>query len=68
MKVDPLIDFSSGYIQRSIDMFPKQGSKAPWRAYNNYMKDVWAVAYGTMSDPALEFARRGAVSRPSSIR
>ena len=27
----PIIDFSSGYVQRSIDKFPKQGSKAPWR-------------------------------------
>src|SRR5262249_35866362 len=27
----PFIDFSSGYVQRSIDKFPKQGSKAPWR-------------------------------------
>ena len=27
----PFIDFSSGYVRRSIDKFPKQGSKAPWR-------------------------------------
>jgi cation diffusion facilitator CzcD-associated flavoprotein CzcO len=65
VKVDPLIDFSSGYIQRSIDLFPKQGSKPPWRAYNNYLKDVWAVAYGSMSDPALEFGKSGAVTRQS---
>jgi cation diffusion facilitator CzcD-associated flavoprotein CzcO len=65
VKVDPFLDFTSGYIQRSIDMFPKQGSKSPWRSYNNYMLDVWTVAYGSMTDRALEFGKAGAVTRPS---
>ncbi len=36
----PFIDFSSGYVLRSIDKFPKQGSKAPWRLYQNYARDI----------------------------
>ncbi len=27
----PLIDFTSGYVQRAVAEMPKQGSKAPWR-------------------------------------
>ena len=26
---EPFIDFSSGYVMRSIEKFPKQGSRAP---------------------------------------
>ncbi|MEO8798524.1 MAG: NAD(P)/FAD-dependent oxidoreductase, partial [Polyangiaceae bacterium] len=26
----PLLDVSSGYVQRALDQMPKQGSKAPW--------------------------------------
>src|SRR6202035_4631158 len=38
----PFIDFSSSYVQRSIHLFPKQGSKAPWRLYQNYALDILA--------------------------
>ena len=60
IKSEPLLDFTSGYIQRAIDTFPKQGSKAPWRSYQNYMLDVWTVAYGSITDDAMAFARRPA--------
>src|ERR1700689_4091791 len=30
---EPLIDFSSGYIHRAIDQFPRQGSKKPWGSF-----------------------------------
>ncbi|MGH7819090.1 MAG: flavin-containing monooxygenase, partial [Candidatus Binatia bacterium] len=36
----PFIDFSSGYVQRAIHKFPKQGSKRPWRLYQNYALDI----------------------------
>src|SRR5690606_8410432 len=32
----PLLGLASGYIQRAIDAFPRQGSKAPWRVHQNY--------------------------------
>ncbi len=32
------IDFSSGYIRRSIDKFPKQGSKTPWKVMDDTMR------------------------------
>jgi cation diffusion facilitator CzcD-associated flavoprotein CzcO len=57
VKPQPFIDFSSGYVLRSIDKFPKQGSKAPWRLYQNYPRDILSLRYGTLEDGALEFSR-----------
>ena len=35
----PLLDLSSGYIQRAIDQFPRQGDRGPWRVRQNYLLD-----------------------------
>ena len=59
---DPMLDFTSGYVVRSIQEFPKQGRQLPWRSYQNYMVDVWTVAFGSIEDGALEFGRRPAPS------
>jgi monooxygenase len=63
VKPEPLIDFSSGYIQRAIDQFPRQGSKKPWRLYQNYVRDLVSLRFGAVNDPALEFARRHTAAR-----
>ncbi len=52
----PFIDFSSGYVQRSIDKFPKQGSKAPWRLHQNYALDIVNLKFGSVQDSAMEFS------------
>ena len=52
----PFIDFSSGYIQRSIHKFPKQGSKAPWRLYQNYALDILTLRFGALEDGAMVFS------------
>jgi len=51
----PFVDFSSGYVQRAIDKFPKQGSKAPWKLYQNYARDIMSLKYGAVKDEAMEF-------------
>jgi len=51
----PFIDFSSGYIRRAAGRFPMQGSKAPWRLYQNYVRDILALRLGRVDDPAMEF-------------
>jgi pyridoxal 5'-phosphate synthase glutaminase subunit Pdx2 len=53
---EPWIDFSSGYIQRSVDKFPKQGSRAPWRLYQNYALDTLSLEYASIDDGAMEFS------------
>ncbi|GAA0505726.1 monooxygenase flavin-binding family protein [Paractinoplanes deccanensis] len=36
----PLLDLSSGYVQRALDDFPRQGDRAPWIVRQNYLRDV----------------------------
>ncbi|MEZ0115281.1 monooxygenase [Catenulispora sp. EB89] len=36
----PLLDLSSGYIQRSIQEFPRAGHRSPWRVRQNYILDA----------------------------
>ncbi len=52
----PMIDFSSSYVQRAIDQFPKQGSKPPWRLYQNYPLDILSLRFGTVEDGAMSFS------------
>jgi cation diffusion facilitator CzcD-associated flavoprotein CzcO len=53
----PWVDFSSGYIQRAIDRFPKQGARRPWRLYQNYALDLLSLRYGSLRDKAMVFSR-----------
>jgi monooxygenase len=53
----PWVDFSSGYIQRAIDKFPKQGSRKPWRLNQNYALDLVSLRYGSVRDKAMVFSR-----------
>jgi cation diffusion facilitator CzcD-associated flavoprotein CzcO len=36
----PLIDLASGYVQRSVAEFPRQGHRGPWRVRQNYLVDA----------------------------
>ncbi len=63
----PFIDFSSGYVQRSIEQFPKQGSKAPWRLYQNYPLDILSLRRGSVDDGVMQFSR-GASSPSGAAR
>ncbi len=53
---EPLIDFNSGYVLRGIGRFPRQGSKRPWRLYQNYALDLVALRLGAVEDEALELS------------
>jgi monooxygenase len=57
----PMIDFSSSYVQRAIEQFPKQGSKPPWRLYQNYPRDLLGLRFGPVEDGAMRFSS-GAVA------
>jgi monooxygenase len=54
---EPFVDFTSGYVLRAIDKFPKQGSRAPWRLYQNYARDIVALRYGSLEDGAMVFSK-----------
>jgi hypothetical protein len=52
---EPWLDFSSGYIRRSIAELPQQGSRKPWKLYQNYVLDTLSLRFGPINDRALEF-------------
>lgn len=54
---EPLLDFTSGYVLRSLDQFPKQGSKEPWKLRQNYVFDIRAIRRGAIDDGAMQFGR-----------
>ena len=56
LQPEPWTTLSAGYVQRSIAAFPKQGSRAPWRIYNNYLLDLIALRYGKLEDGCMEFS------------
>jgi cation diffusion facilitator CzcD-associated flavoprotein CzcO len=52
----PILDFSSGYVRRALHMLPRQGSKPPWKLYQNYLLDLLTLHFGRLNDGALEFS------------
>ena len=52
----PWLDFSSGYVQRAMETFPKQGSKAPWKLHQNYALDLMSLRYAKLEDGTLAFS------------
>lgn len=56
LKEEPFVDFSSGYVTRALAELPKQGSKFPWRLYQNYALDVAMFRLGKLDDGSLVFS------------
>ena len=54
---EPMLDFTSGYVQRAIHKLPRQGSKRPWKLYQNYVLDLLTLRFGAVNDGTMEFAR-----------
>lgn len=51
----PLIDFSSGYIQRALADLPRQGTVPPWRLHQNYPRDILLLRWSRIDDGVLQF-------------
>jgi cation diffusion facilitator CzcD-associated flavoprotein CzcO len=55
--IAPFVEhFSSGYVQRAIASWPKQGSKPPWRVHQNYILDLIRLKWTPVDDGWLEFS------------
>jgi len=52
---EPFMNFKSGYIHRADAIMPKQGSRRPWRVYQNYLMDAFITRFGKINDGVLEF-------------
>ncbi|NLG54839.1 MAG: NAD(P)/FAD-dependent oxidoreductase [Rhodococcus sp.] len=45
---EPFLDFAAGYVLRSVEAFPRQGSVAPWRLRMNWFRDILALRRGSV--------------------
>ncbi len=63
----PMLDFSSGYVQRALPNLPRQGSKPPWRTYQNYIKDMMTIRYGRLEDGHMQFLSAAGLE-PATLR
>ena len=54
----PFLDFTSGYVQRALHLFPRQGATKPWKLYQNYALDLVTLKFGRVSDGTMQFTRR----------
>jgi hypothetical protein len=43
-------------VQRAKDRIPKQGTRAPWKLYQNYALDIMLLRFGSVADKAMEFS------------
>ena len=68
MTEQPSLDFTSGYVQRSIAQLPKQGSKGPWRLYQNYALDIVTLRYGKVDDWVMQYSYAEPDPWPGCVR
>ncbi|HVG39746.1 MAG TPA: NAD(P)/FAD-dependent oxidoreductase [Pyrinomonadaceae bacterium] len=54
---EPVVGFTSGYVQRAIKNLPRQGSRRPWRLYQNYSLDLMSLRHSRLADGTLAFGR-----------
>jgi cation diffusion facilitator CzcD-associated flavoprotein CzcO len=52
----PILGLTSGYIQRSAHLLPKQGSKFPWQVHQSYLRDYRALKMSDIEDSVMEFS------------
>ncbi len=54
---EPFLGLTSGYVQRSLTALPKQGGRAPWKLYQNYVRDLVLLRRGPVQDEGIRFSR-----------
>jgi cation diffusion facilitator CzcD-associated flavoprotein CzcO len=56
---EPSLGLTSGYVKRAEGLLPKQGSRKPWKVYQNYLLDMAALRFGKVAEPSMEFTKLG---------
>jgi monooxygenase len=59
----PILGLTSGYIQRSAHLLPKQGTKYPWQVHQSYWRDYRALKMSDIEDSILEFSGSDATQK-----
>jgi monooxygenase len=60
-------DFSSGYMQRMMHRFPKQGDREPWLNPQNYTRDKKMIRTAPIEDGALVFSNGKRADAPEPV-
>ncbi|VWX59613.1 flavin-containing monooxygenase [Sphingorhabdus sp. 109] len=55
LEQEQLFDFSSGYIQRSIDELPRNSTAMPWKLNQDYLFDRKILRHDPVDDGVLKF-------------
>jgi hypothetical protein len=55
----PVLDLTSGYVQRALGTLPRQGARKPWKIHQNYVRDLLSMRLSRVNDGTMEFKRRG---------
>jgi len=53
---EPFVDLAAGYVLRSLDKLPKQGSIEPWKLRMNHLRDTLTLRYAPIEDRVLRFS------------
>ncbi|MEA3047537.1 MAG: monooxygenase [Sphingomonadales bacterium] len=53
----PMLDFTSGYVRRAAAILPGQGPAPPWRVHQNYLKDLAALRFHSVTDAVMSFGK-----------
>ncbi|WP_373487583.1 flavin-containing monooxygenase [Blastomonas sp.] len=54
---EQIFDFSSGYVQRALNILPKQGDRMPWRLNQDYLFDRKVLREERVDDGVLAFEK-----------
>jgi monooxygenase len=60
----PILGLTSGYIQRSAHLLPKQGTKHPWKVHQSYLRDYRALKMSDIDDTFMEFSGSSTAEKP----
>ena len=52
----PLLDLTSGYVQRALGELPSQGSERPWQVRQNYPRDLLDFRRAELDDGVMQFS------------
>ncbi len=59
MDTRPLLDFSAGYVTRSLHELPRQGSAAPWNLPMSHLVNGRQLRRAPIADPSVRFFGAG---------
>lgn len=66
LEEDLLFDFSSGYIQRSMDSLPRNSTTAPWKLNQDYLKDRGIMLQDPVADGVIAFKQAAGLAGASA--